>query len=148
MIPDLLESGLLPAGIHPAAVSEIQDRYATNAHRQRLFSGLLRAIVALRQAKCELIYLDGSFVTAKTYPADYDACWELKGVVPALLDPVFLNFGNRRAAQKAKFFGEFFPAHFQAEAVSPFRTFLNYFQKDSDTGVAKGIIAINLNKSV
>jgi len=88
--------------------------------------------------------LDGSFVTEKDYPGDYDACWEMAGVDPGLLDPTFLDFRNRRSAQKAKYLGEFFPASATAEIKSPFRTFVNFFQVDKLTGAKKGIIGINL----
>lgn len=144
MIPDFNDSGLLPAGIHWAIMDEIQQRYGQNPHRKRLLGGLERALNALRAAGCPTLYLNGSFITTKEYPPDYDACWESKGVELAALDPVFLDFTNRRAAQKAKYFGEFFPAHARADATSPFRTFLNFFQMDKETGNKKGIIAINI----
>jgi Family of unknown function (DUF6932) len=148
MIPEFTESGLLPEGIHLADMDEIQKRYGHNAHRQRLVRGLERALNALGQAGCKMLYLDGSFITAKEYPADYDACWEPSGVILAVLDPVFLDFSNRRAAQKAKYFGEFFPAHGRAEATSPFRIFLNFFQTDKTTGIKKGIIGIIIATTV
>jgi len=144
MIPEFNESGLLPEGVHWAVMDEIQKRFGRNLHRQRLVGGLERALNALRMAACTALYLDGSFITAKEYPGDYDACWEPKGVRLADLDPVFLDFSNRRAAQKAKYFGEFFPAHAKAESASPFRTFLNFFQMDKITGKKKGIIGINI----
>jgi uncharacterized protein DUF6932 len=144
MIPDLNESGLLPEGIHWADMNEIQGRYGQNSHRKRLLAGFERALVALRYAGCGLVYLDGSFVTSKEFPVDYDACWEVKGVKLAALDPVFLDFSNRRAAQKAKYLGEFFPAHFQAGSTPPLKLFLRFFQTDKATGHAKGIIGIRL----
>jgi hypothetical protein len=125
-------------------MDEIQKRYGRNLHRERLLDGFKRALNALSMAGCPALYLNGSFITAKEYPADYDACWESKGVDLGVIDPVFLDFSNRRAAQKAKYFGEFFPADVRAEASSPFRTFLNFFQMDKSTGAKKGIIGINL----
>jgi len=80
----------------------------------------------------------------KDFPSDYDACWEMAGVDPGLLDPVLLDFSNRRAAQKAKYHGEFFPASAMAEVTSPFRTFLNFFQVDKLSGDKKGLIGLNL----
>jgi hypothetical protein len=149
MIADFNASGLLSEGIHWAKdMDEIQKRYGQNGHRQRLLKGLERALAALHVAGCSVLYLDGSFITVKEYPADYDACWEVKGVKLVALDPVFLDFSNRRAAQRAKYFGEFFPAHLQAEATSPFRTFLNFFQTDKVTGAKKGIVGINISKIV
>ena len=144
MIPEFNESGMLPEGIHWADMNEVQKRYGKNDHRKRLLSGFQRAVDALRSSGCSLIYLDGSFVTAKAFPNDYDACWEMKGVTLANLDPVLLDFSNRRAAQKAKYFGEFFHAHFQAENTSPFKIFLHFFQTDKESGDRKGIIGINL----
>lgn len=144
MIPAFDKSGFLPEGIHWTDKDEVRTRYAMNDHRRRLMDGLDRALGALRAAGCLAIYLDGSFVTAKEFPADYDACWEAKGLTLNALDPVFLDFSNRRAAQKAKYFGEFFPSHLQAEKNSPFRTFLDFFQTDKETGLRKGIIGINI----
>jgi hypothetical protein len=94
------------------------------------------------------LYLDGSLVTAKDYPGDYDACWDPVGVRIAELDPVFRDFSNLRAAQKAKYFGGFFPSTARAEATSPFRIFLNFFQLDKDSGVKKGIIGITIARTI
>lgn len=144
MIPEFNETGLLPDGVHWAPLEEIEDRFVWNSHRERLFSGFDRAAEVFRAAGCRLLYLDGSFVTSKEYPGDYDACWDDTGVTLALLDPVLLDFSPGRVAQKAKYFGEFFPANSRAEARSPFRKFLDFFQIDKLTGDRKGIIGINL----
>jgi hypothetical protein len=91
---------------------------------------------------CRRAYLDGSFVTARDEPGDFDACWEIAGVDADLLDPVLLDFSNARAAQKERFGGELFPA--EAVAVPDGTRFLDYFQRDKLTGDAKGIIAVDL----
>ena len=83
--------------------------------------------------------------TGKEIPGDFDACWDVSGVDLALLDPVLLNFDNQRAVQKAKYRGEFFPADLEAEAMPPYRVFLDFFQTDKATGDPKGIIAIDLS---
>lgn len=148
MMPEFDKSGLLPEGIHWTDMLAIHKRYGCNSLRLRLFGGLERALVALRDAGCQTVYLNGSFITSKEYPADYDVCWDTKGVNLAALDPVFLDFSNRRAAQKAKYLGEFFPADSRAEVTSPFRTFLNFFQIDKATGNKKGIVGINIAPKV
>lgn len=94
-----------------------------------------------------MLYLDGSFVTDKeaiygVAPDDYDGCWEPRGVEPALLDPVLLDFNNKRAAQKAKFGGELFPSTTFAAPHGP--TYLEFFQVDKRTGLPKGIISLDL----
>jgi len=144
VIPDFESTGLLPAGIHWASWEEIVKRYGDNSHRKRLLEGLGRAIAAFAAAGCRILYLDGSFVTEKPFPDDYDGCWDAVGVTVRLLDPVLVDFSNLRAAQKAKYFGEFFPAHLPAERSAPYRMFLDFFQTDKDTGTAKGIIGLRL----
>lgn len=86
--------------------------------------------------------MEGSFVSEKELPGDFDACWEMSGVDPGLLDPVLLDFSDRRAAQKARFGGELFPAQAAAEPTGT--VFLDYFQRDRRTGDPKGIIALDL----
>ena len=142
-IPDFdVATGNLPAGIHVATWEEVEAAFGSSARRQRLLAGLLRAMRALRAAGCTRAYIDGSFVTAKDAPGDFDACWEAQGVDPNTLDPVLLDFSNRRAAQKAKYGGELFIAN-QA-AVPAGTAFLDFFQRDKSTGEAKGIVAIDL----
>ena len=75
-------------------------------------------------------------------PNDYDACWEEAGVDPERLDPVLLTFDAGRATQKAKYFGESFPASVTADPEG--LSFLEFFQTDKETGEAKGIVAIDL----
>ena len=104
--------------------------------------GFKAAADELSRAGCQTIYLDGSFVSDKKDPRDFDACWELVGVDPQSLDPVLLDFSNGRAAQKAKYLGELFPASFAAERQGI--TFLEFFQTDKATGNQKGIIGLDL----
>ncbi len=136
------DTGNLPSGVHGATWDEIVARFGWNPERTRLLRGLRSALESLEAAGCRRAYLNGSFVTAKNVPGDFDGCWESKGVDPAALDPVLLVFGNRRAAQKAKFGGELFVAD---SAATPAGTrFVDFFQQDKTTGDAKGIIAIDL----
>jgi hypothetical protein len=142
LIPAFDAEGNLPPGIHPASWDEIVIRYAINSRRRRLADGLLDALRSLKHAGCRTAYLDGSFVTAKELPGDFDACWEIAGVNASRLDRALLDFNNRRAAQKARYGGELFPAETAAEPAGT--SFLDYFQRDRDTGQPKGIIAIDL----
>lgn len=64
------------------------------------------------------------------------------GVDPARLDPVLLDCSDGRAAQKARYGGELFPAELPEGASG--RTFLEFFQIDRQTGLAKGIIQLDL----
>jgi hypothetical protein len=142
VIPLLDESGNLPPGIHEATWDEIVDRYAKTEHRASLLAGLRSALESLKGAGSRRAYLDGSFVTDKETPGDFDACWEAVGVDPDALDRELLDFSDRRAAQKRRYGGELFPA--DATAVPPNTRYLDFFQTDRHSGEPKGIVAIDL----
>ena len=95
----------------------------------------------MKSAGCVVVYLDGSYVTEKRAPGDFDVCWDPEGVDPAKLDPVLLDFDDRRRNQKRKYGGEFFPSSAKADGS---RTFVDFFRTDRDTGKEKGIIRIRL----
>jgi hypothetical protein len=142
VIPELDTRGNLPPGIHHLTWTEIVTRYGTSTHRRDLLDGLLDALRSLKSAGCATAYLDGSFVTAKDKPKDFDVCWESSDVVPGRLDPELLDFSDERAAQKARYGGELFPADWPAKADGT--TYLDYFQYDDVATQPKGIIALNL----
>jgi hypothetical protein len=144
LIPVFQPNGNLPPGIHWEVWVEIEKRFGQTFHRRGLLRGLSQAIALLLEAGCSALYVDGSFVTAKEQPGDFDACWDLAGVDPDHLDPIFLEFDNGRAAQKARFGGELFPAQFPADWSGT--TYLQFFQTDRDTGAPKGIIGIDLKR--
>jgi len=98
MIPEWLENCDLPPGIHIAQWADVEGRLAFNPRRQRLLDGLREACDLPRRAGCRLVYLDGSFVTIKPHPGDFDACWDIQGVNEEGLDPVFWDFSHGRAA--------------------------------------------------
>ena len=142
MIPEFDRTGNLPVGIHEATWNDFATRYGTTPHRRRLLEGLKLGLDSLHRAGSRRAYVNGSFVTAKNEPRDFDACWEARGVDPRLLDPVVLDFSDRRRAQKAKFGGELFPAEVPADPAGT--RFLDCFQQDKTTGARKGIIALDL----
>lgn len=145
MIPDYQDDGFLPAGIHWADWPEFCHKFGTNNHRKKIISGLHNALLCLKKAGCREVYIDGSFVTDKKIPRDFDGCWDVSGVNPKLLDPVLLTFGSKRIAQKIKYFGELFPTNCCEQGTG--KTWLDFFQVDKDTGKNKGIIGINLRKA-
>ena len=147
MLPNLIQLPgapwpVLPEGMHIVDFQTVSAAFGTNGRRRTQFDGLLRAAGDLRAAGCGRLYLDGSYVTAKPWPGDYDACWDPTGVVEGLLDPVLLNFDDERAAQKAKYQGEFFPSSVLVGGVGS--TFLEFFQIERFSGLKKGIVQIEL----
>ena len=147
MLPTLINIAgapwpVLPEGVHCADFTSVADVFATNHWRRELFSGLVEASRNLAHAGCLRLYLDGSYVTGKPKPNDYDACWDPTGVDNNLLDPVLLDFSNLRAAQKVKFKGEFFPSSLRVKNTGS--TFIEFFQIERFTGFKKGIVLIEI----
>jgi len=144
VIPDFETDGLLPPGVHWASWQEFSDRFGTNEHRKNLLSGLRDALVSLKAAGCQTIYVDGSFVTSKETPGDFDGCWDPTNVDPHRLDPVLLKFDRGRATQKAKYRGEMFISTMRNGNPGP--PMLEFFQNDKNSGKHKGIVAIDLRR--
>ena len=142
MIPALDPStGNLPPGEHLAAWVDVVERFGTTPWRRQLLEGQERALRDLRAAGCKRACIDGSFITTKEHPRDFDACWDLDGVDFDVIDEVLLTFDAGRRAQKAKYRGELFPADAAAHPLGAL--FRDFFQRDRD-GNPKGIIVIDL----
>lgn len=141
MILPFQPDGNLPPGIHAATWEEVIHRFGGNAHRQRLLKGLSIAVANLQNAGCRRIYLNGSFVTAKSFPDDFDAVWETEGVDFTKVAPLLLDrrdiLNHARRQQQRVYGGELIPDLFFGFDA------LEFFQTD-DTGQPKGIISINL----
>jgi hypothetical protein len=139
-------SGNLPPGVHETRWDEVVERFGYTAHRRDLLQGLLDALQILRAAGCRRAYLDGSFVTTKQDPGDFDACWDVDGVDLVRLAqdaPAFFDLRFPRAAQKERFRGELLPVQLTGDPSG--RAVFEEFQRDIHTGAAKGIIAIDLD---
>ena len=95
-------TGRLRVGEHLAEWDEVVERFGWNERRRRLIDGLADALVLLVEAGCRRVWLNGSFVTTKDEPGDFDACWDQTGVDLGVLDPVLLDLSAGRAAQKAR----------------------------------------------
>lgn len=138
LLPPFDKRGNLPTGVHHTSWVEFVKRFNTTPHRARLIAGLCEALRVLRSVGCTHAYIDGSFVTSKVTPGDYDALWDTANVDVQTLfrvEPLFLNLGGQSTAQKAKYMGEFYTAT---------SAFLDFFQTDKHTGEAKGIVSLDL----
>ena len=135
--------GLLPPGQHPATWEEIAERFGRNGQRRSVVGGIRLAATALARANCRRLWIDGSFVTSKAKPRDWDGCWDPFGVNPQLLDPALLDFSAiGRKRMKTKYLADLFPAS-ATEATSGL-LYLNYFQQER-SGDPKGVLLLYLN---
>lgn len=103
--------------------------------RRLLLVGLKTAIDHLAAAGCLAVILDGSFVTSKDEPGDFDMAWEPDGIDVTLLHPVLRLVHPPRTAQKIKYGGDILP---DRNGV-----FTDFFQGTRD-GERKGVIRIDL----
>ncbi|MGL5833346.1 MAG: DUF6932 family protein [Waterburya sp.] len=130
-IPPFDKRGYLPPGVYECDEDEFSRRFGFNTHRQQLLSGLHSAIIELKQAGCQRVYIGGSFVTDKEIPNDIDGCFEGIYIDENFLDAIFLD--SDLDAQQAKFGVELV---FGANRAG-------FFQTDR-SGNSKGIVVINL----
>lgn len=111
-IPSFRPDRTLPEGKHKANWSEVNRRYGFNGPRKEQLQGLERAILELKSVGCTRIWLNGSFVTKKAVPGDYDCCYDTEGmdmVAFRLAYPVLSNV-YRNEEQKQIVRGEFYAA--------------------------------------
>jgi hypothetical protein len=136
MLPEFDTNGNLPIGIHLSNIDEIYERFGFNEHRQNLLKGLSKAILDLKDLGFKRIYLNGSFVTHKEYPKDYDLCWEETIEVDfelfAYKNPILAGLEGQESQQKV-YSGDIYPQP----------SVFNLYQKDKN-GNPKGIICLNI----
>ncbi len=121
------DTGKLPPGEYEATWDEFSAHFGATPQRRHLLLGLRAALDALAAAGCRRVWIDGSFITAKENPGDFDACWDADGVEHDVLDPVLVDLGTKRAAQHAKYGGALWPADFVVESGN---MILADFQRD------------------
>lgn len=68
--------GYLPEGIHTITWEDFENEFGFSPRRQMLMKGLYEVIQILKQCGCEAIFIDGSMVTDKLEPDDWDACFK------------------------------------------------------------------------
>ncbi|MBD2196182.1 MULTISPECIES: DUF6932 family protein [Calothrix] len=142
MIPEFDENGNLPPGVHFCNWNELKERFGYNLRRRNLINGIEEVLTLLKAARCRTAYLNGSFVTSKLNPQDFDMCWDRDDVDVEYLKKnarLLLNFYNS-AAQKARYGGEIYPSD---QPVDESIMSIEFFQRDRQQN-QKGIIAINL----
>lgn len=144
MIPEFDDRGFLPPGVHKAEWQEFRQRFAITAHRRQLADRMVLLIAHLKSVSCRSLFVDGSYVTDKQRPNDYDACWDVYGVKIEELDPVLTDFTDAgKQRMEDKYGGDIRPDMFSPTETDG--TYLDFFQMDRN-GRAKGIIHLSLTE--
>jgi hypothetical protein len=144
MIPFDSTTGYLPPGVHPMAWSAFCAQFVVGAWRERLGRALYRALNNLRNAGCSQAIVDGSFVTSKLDPSDFDLAFDPAGVNAALMDPVLRKHDDDRRAMKAKYFGDVVPWGWIACSATGL-LYQEFFQSDR-SGNPKGVVLLKLDQ--
>lgn len=140
MIPKLNKYGLLPKGIHKATLEEIKQTFGSNsAKRKELFKGFQMLVQLLRKHKRSIkkFLLNGSFVTDKESPRDYDCILVVKKD---------FNFDSPEA-EKLKDAKKLFYAHnftCMEENLDRFHRLINLFGYEKYTERPKGLVEVIL----
>ena len=132
-------TGRLPPGEHQATWEEVVERFGFNERRRQLLDGLAEALVLLADAGCTRAWINGSFVTSKEEPGDFDVAWDESGVDFDTLDEIFFEMGEGRRMQKNRFGGELLP---NVVEIKSGLSFADFFQNERDTS-RKGIVVID-----
>ena len=138
-------AGRLPDGVHAMTFEGVADAFGWNPHRRKLVVAMAAAFADLNALGCETVWLDGSFVTDKPEPGDYDVVYEHRSMDLAAAKialPELFDRSPHRREMKARFKGDLLPN--VVEAASN-RLFIDFFQQDKERpGHTKGIVTIDL----
>lgn len=118
-------------------------RFGWNNRRRFLLGGMHRALLNLGAAGCKAAIIDGSFVTNKSEPSDFDLAFDPVGMNGSRVDTVLLRHDDGRKAMKAKYFGEVFPWGAKSCAITGI-IYFDFFQRDR-SGTAKGVVLLDVN---
>lgn len=151
-IPDFNRNTFLPPGIYTLTWTEVCERFGWNLHRKKLLEGLKRGLEDLKACGCLKVYLDGSFISQRDRPKDFDICYEEEGMDFEKLSDEYEEltvFKNKRKLQKSKYGGEFLRANDEACGNLTFKDFFQLIKDPVDPDTInfyhkKGIISINL----
>jgi hypothetical protein len=144
MIPAFEPNGFLPPGLHSTDLAEIGGRLTWTTTRRGVFSNLSSWVAHMRAAGCEMVFVDGSFVSTKPDPGDFDACYDPRGVDPTRLAPCLLFQSQADIPAAKQLFGGDIRIDYALPPTSILR-YVEYFQRDSRVpGLRKGLLKLDL----
>jgi hypothetical protein len=144
-IPELNENGLLPTGVHEAAMDEVRERFGRfqrTDQRASLFLKLSQLLAEVRSTGLiAAVIVNGSFVTAKDEPSDIDLILVLRQDhdFGADLKPFQYNVLSKRRV-RARFR---FDSLVARESSAEYAQYVNFFQEvKGRPGSRKGVLKV------
>lgn len=136
------KDNVLNPGIHEMTWDEFKSHFSFSPKRKELIKGLEEAIKILKEANCTDIYIDGSFVTSKLEPNDWDACFDCE---PKYLPEVYRLYPFWDVQKQKKVYGG--ELYIKDNEADPYGTrFIDFFQQIRGTAKRKGIVRIKINE--
>lgn len=132
------DTGLLMPGEYKMSLKDFEKTFSYNYKRRSIFTGLKKLLV---------------IVTSKTLPEDIDVCWNMSNekelrnnqllkLIEICPELFYLNSDENREFIEKEFCADVFPANtIESECGLMFKDF---FQRDKETELPKGIIIISL----
>lgn len=140
--PGYNSEGYLPVGIYKMGWDEFVTKFSFTSIRELQIKGLIKAIPKFKAAGASHLYIDGSFITKKYNPSDYDVLYDITEIDLEILDPILKDASSAgRKTQKVHYRGEFVPLTNQA---NDYMTYWQFYQVSKSSGNAKGIIVIDI----
>jgi hypothetical protein len=142
-LPDFRDDGWMPTGHHTATWDEVVDRFggATGSRRALLTERLRKLRDDLRACNVTgIIVLDGSYISAKSEPGDFDVLLIAPADIQVRKDanPSLAVILDAEIAERNGY-----PLFFIPED-SPVREMLRGLWDISKTGVPKGVVEVEL----
>ena len=130
------EYGILNPGIHKMTWEEFSKTFNKSLRREILLIGLEKIYHILRNIGATHIYIDGSFVTNKLDPGDWDACFD----APEYVLYEIRELPNRKKI-KELYGGDLFYVGSEADEYGT--KYLDFFQQIRGSSVLKkGIVEL------
>jgi hypothetical protein len=155
MIPEFESDGLLPKGIHETTWELFCARFGNSSRkRKELIKKIEVVLKILKEVGCQELYIDGSFVSRRNRPGDFDACWLRDGVDLSRLNqiaPILKHAPGvfKGVDCKQKYGGDIFQlSRLVPDPQNPNGrdiTYLEFFQMDKESDQQKGIILLKLD---
>ena len=79
---------------------EFEQHFGTNPTRIQQINNALPFFRIFRSCGCQVVYIDGSFVSKKKYPEDIDLCFDITGMNVEKLKTDFPEFFDLNAMGK------------------------------------------------
>ena len=118
---------------------EFKHHFGTNPRRMGQINNALPFFKIFHSCGCKAVYVDGSFVSKKTYPEDIDLCFDINNIDAEKLEKEFPQFFDVQEIGRIRGDLQCHIFHFDENN----KRLLRILEEDRD-GDPKGLVKLNL----